>query len=50
MQFGEKLKQLRQERNLTQPDLADKLGIEQSWLSKLENDKCHPSSELLGKL
>lgn len=50
MQFGEKLKQLRQERNLTQPDLADKLGIEQSWLSKLENDKCHPSSELLDKI
>jgi len=50
MHFGEKLRQLRQARELTQPDLADSLGIEQSWLSKLENDKCTPSSELLDKI
>ncbi len=50
MQFGEKLRQLRQERNLTQPDLAEQLGIEQSWLSKLENDKSLPSSDLLDSI
>ena len=50
MQFGEKLRKIRQERNLTQPDLAEQLGIEQSWLSKLENDKSLPSSELLDRV
>ncbi|MCG8413690.1 MAG: helix-turn-helix domain-containing protein [Pseudomonadales bacterium] len=50
MYFGEKLRRLRQERNWTQPDLAEKLGIEQSWLSKIENDKSIPSSELLEKI
>lgn len=50
MNFGEKLRQLRQERQWTQPDLAEKLGIEQSWLSKIENDKSAPSSDLLQKI
>ena len=44
--FGEKLKQLRAERNLTQPQLAQAIGIEQSYLSKLENDKSIPSAEI----
>jgi transcriptional regulator with XRE-family HTH domain len=44
--FGEKLKQLRAERNLTQPQLAQAIGIEQSYLSKLENDKSVPSADV----
>lgn len=44
--FGEKLKQLRAERNLTQPQLAQAIGIEQSYLSKLENDKSIPSADI----
>jgi transcriptional regulator with XRE-family HTH domain len=44
--FGEKLKQLRSERNLTQPQLAQAIGIEQSYLSKLENDKSVPSADI----
>lgn len=47
MTFGEKIKSLRLERQWTQPDLAERLAIEQSWLSKIENDKCVPSSDLL---
>lgn len=47
MTFGEKIKSLRLERQWTQPELAERLAIEQSWLSKIENDKCLPSSELL---
>jgi transcriptional regulator with XRE-family HTH domain len=43
--FGEKVKQLRAERNLTQPQLAQAIGIEQSYLSKLENDKSVPSAD-----
>ncbi|MBB3222283.1 helix-turn-helix domain-containing protein [Pseudoduganella umbonata] len=47
MNFGEKLKQIRTQRGLTQPQFAEQLGIEQSYLSKLENDKSVPSAEML---
>ena len=46
MNFGERIKQLRTERNMTQPQLADAIGIEQSYLSKLENDKSVPSPDI----
>lgn len=46
MNFGEKLRQLRTDKNLTQPQLAESIGIEQSYLSKLENDKSIPSAEI----
>ncbi len=45
MNFGEKLKQIRMDRNMTQPQLSAAIGIEQSYLSKLENDKSQPSAE-----
>jgi transcriptional regulator with XRE-family HTH domain len=44
--FGEKVKQLRTEKSLTQPQLAQAIGIEQSYLSKLENDKSVPSADI----
>jgi len=44
--IGERIKQLRTERNLTQPQLAEAIGIEQSYLSKLENDKSVPSADI----
>ncbi|MBB3062484.1 helix-turn-helix domain-containing protein [Microbulbifer rhizosphaerae] len=50
MNFGEKLKQLRQDQNLTQPQLAEAVGIEQSYLSKLENEKCLPSSDVFSRI
>jgi len=46
MNIGEKIKQLRTEKNLTQPQLAEAIGIEQSYLSKLENDKSTPSADI----
>lgn len=46
MNIGEKIKQLRTEKNLTQPQLAEVIGIEQSYLSKLENDKSIPSADI----
>jgi transcriptional regulator with XRE-family HTH domain len=46
MNFGERLKQLRTEKGLTQPQFAQMAGIEQSYLSKLENDKSVPSAEM----
>lgn len=45
MDFGEKIKSLRQERSWTQPQLAQEMGMEQSYLSKLENGKSIPSPD-----
>ncbi len=50
MNFGEKLKQIRMEKGLTQPQFAEAIGIEQSYLSKLENDKSVPSAEMFGTI
>jgi transcriptional regulator with XRE-family HTH domain len=38
MTLGETIKLLRTEQGLTQPELAEKARIEQSYLSKLENE------------
>ena len=50
MNFGERLKQTRTEKGLTQPQLAQAAGIEQSYLSKLENDKSVPSAEMFSTI
>lgn len=50
MNFGERLKQLRTGKGLTQPQFAQMAGIEQSYLSKLENDKSVPSAEMFGTI
>jgi transcriptional regulator with XRE-family HTH domain len=50
MNVGERIKQLRSDRNLTQPQLAEAVGIEQSYLSKLENDKSLPSADIFQAL
>ncbi|WP_338768626.1 helix-turn-helix transcriptional regulator [Massilia sp. METH4] len=50
MNFGDKLKKLRTERGLTQPQFAEQLGIEQSYLSKLENDKSVPSADMFATI
>jgi transcriptional regulator with XRE-family HTH domain len=50
MNFGDKLKQLRIQRNLTQPQFAEAIGIEQSYLSKLENDKSQPSADMFSSI
>ena len=46
MNFGDRIKQLRTQKNLTQPQLAQAIGIEQSYLSKLENDKSVPGADI----
>ena len=46
MNFGEKLRQLRKQKEWTQPHLAEAIGIEQSYLSKLENGKSIPSADV----
>ena len=50
MNFGDKIRQLRTDKNLTQPELAAAMGIEQSYLSKLENGKSLPSNDMLQRI
>lgn len=50
MKLGEKIKLLRTEMGLTQPELASKAGVEQSYLSKLENDKGSPSFDVINRI
>jgi len=50
MTLGEKLKTLRERKQWTQPQAADAIGIEQSYLSKLENDHSVPSLEVFRRL
>jgi transcriptional regulator with XRE-family HTH domain len=50
MTLGEQLKKLRNDKALSQPELANIAGIEQSYLSKLENDKSMPSNDIFRKL
>lgn len=50
MTLGQLIKKARTERDLSQPALAETIGIEQSYLSKLENDKSIPSNEIFRQL
>jgi HTH-type transcriptional regulator, competence development regulator len=48
MDFGSKVRELRLTKRLTQRELADRLGIDFSYISKIENGKVdHPPSEEL---
>ncbi len=44
MTFGQRLRELRKAKNLSQRELADRAGIDFSYLSKLENDRMAPPS------
>ena len=50
MNFGEKLRHLRQSRNLTQPELVNAISSEQSYPPKLENGKSVPSADVLSRI
>ena len=50
MNFGDKLRTLRKDKQLTQPELAAAMGIEQSYLSKLENNRSLPSNDMLQRI
>ena len=50
MRFGENFKKLRQEANLSQKEVAEKLGIYQSNVSDWENDVSRPEYEKLIQL
>ena len=54
MTFGERLRELRKAKNFSQRVLADKVGINFTYLSKVESEKLdfaqYPSEELIRKL
>ena len=50
MKFGDYLRQKRAERGWTQPQAAARAKIEQSYLSKLENNKSIPSGDIYARL
>jgi transcriptional regulator with XRE-family HTH domain len=41
--FGQRLKNIREQRDWSQYDLADFLGLEQGTISRLERDEWEPS-------
>ena len=54
MTFGEKIRQLRKAKDLSQRDLALKVKVNFTYISKIENEKLdfgdYPSEELILKL
>lgn len=48
--YGDKIKCLREKKGLTQSDLADELGVVVSTISNYENSKRFPRPEMLQKL
>ncbi|PER90948.1 XRE family transcriptional regulator [Bacillus cereus] len=48
--FGSRLKELRKVKKMTQQDLADKLELSKSLISKYENGAAKPSYEALEQL
>lgn len=48
--FGEKLKRLRKEKNLTQLQLAERIGVTKSVISAYESSSRYPSYDILIKL
>ena len=47
MQFGERLKELRNEKNLSQMGLANTTGISQSAIAKWELSKTEPTASAI---
>ncbi|MGN0755046.1 MAG: helix-turn-helix domain-containing protein [Aristaeellaceae bacterium] len=50
VEFGDRLRQLRKERNLTQQQLAELIGVKNSVISFYEVGERMPSPEVLRKL
>lgn len=45
MEFGQRLRDLRKQKNLSQRDLAAQVGIDFTYLSKIEGGRMDPPSE-----
>lgn len=45
MEFGQRLRDLRKQKNLSQRDLAAQIGVDFTYLSKIEGGRLDPPSE-----
>lgn len=50
LHFGQRLKELRDEKGLTQEDLAEIVGVHQTYIGKIETGKANVSLLLMYKL
>lgn len=50
LQIGDRLKALRKAKKLTTQEVADKVNIAQSYLSRFENNKAVPNIEMLDRI
>ncbi len=54
MRFGERVRELRKAKNLSQRALGEKVGVSFTYISKVENEKLdygdYPSEDLIRKL
>lgn len=54
MQFGSRVREIREARGFTQRELADRLNVSVSYISKVENERLHfgdyPSEKFIHKL
>ena len=50
MDFGEKIQKIRKQNNLTQEELAEKLYVSRTAISKWESGKGYPSIDLLKQI
>ncbi len=48
--FGARVRELRQEKNMLQGELADKVGIRESFVSNIETAKKEPCLEVIKML
>jgi transcriptional regulator with XRE-family HTH domain len=47
IRFGARVRELRKERNMLQGELADKVGIQESYVSEIETAKKEPCLEVI---
>lgn len=48
--LGENLKKIRTNKNITQTELAEKLGVDKSFVSNIENGKTNPTLSTITNL
>lgn len=49
-QIGDRIKELRKQRNMTQAELAETIGIRQESMNRMEKGRYNPSYEVLYEL
>lgn len=47
---GEAIKKARMQKNLTQEELGEKIGVKRSQICKLENGKCSPTISTMSRV